>query len=83
MGIVYLMNWLKHFLGLQPKSLLISLSVAEGEKIVRGIVHPMSYSYSEGKLKDLAFLPPLGRCDVSMALLHGSLDACFDLIPAS
>ena len=79
MGIVYLMNWLKHFLGLQPKSLLISLNVAEGEKIVRGIVHPMFYSYSEGKLKDLAFLPPIGRCDV----LHGSLDACFDLIPAS
>lgn len=44
----------------------IPRQIEDDELIVRGIVHPLFYSDSKRTLKEGAFLPPPGRCDVSV-----------------
>ena len=44
----------------------IPLNIQAEELLIRGIVHPMFYSNSKGKLKREAFIPPPQKQDVSI-----------------
>ena len=79
--LIKLYLYLKRFFqGANSKSndVTIPLEIAGDEIIVRGIVHPMFYSFSKKKLKEKSFLPPPyeTRNDVSV-LRHNHTDTLF------